>query len=145
MCIVMTRLVILWIISAFTWFNYCFRQGWLTGNKGIDQSQNATLSYPTMHNSEQKWTHFWSEWCIVGMGRVFCGILISLMNLIKVWLQCQWSSPEGSRQKAHYTNTYEKHNNASSVFLIFIKHMIVHAYLLNNPCFPLKWGPKSMW
>ena len=53
----MTCLVILWLISGFAWSNYCFRQGWLTGNKGMDQSHNATLSYPTMHHSEQKWAH----------------------------------------------------------------------------------------
>ena len=34
----------------------------------IHKSHNAPVLYPTMHHSEQKFTHFCSEWCIVGYG-----------------------------------------------------------------------------
>ena len=34
----------------------------------IKKFQNALVSYPTMLNSEQKRTHFCSEWSIVGYG-----------------------------------------------------------------------------
>ena len=48
----------------------------------IHKSHNASLSYPTMHHSEQKCTHFCYDWCIVvyGTGATFlfwmvhCGI-----------------------------------------------------------------------
>ena len=32
------------------------------------KSYNAPVAYPTMHHSEQKCSHFCSEWCIVGYG-----------------------------------------------------------------------------
>ena len=32
------------------------------------KSHNAPVSYPTMHHSEQKCAHFWSELFIVGYG-----------------------------------------------------------------------------
>ena len=32
------------------------------------------ISYPTMHHSEQRFEHFCSEWCILGFGKVHCGI-----------------------------------------------------------------------
>ena len=32
------------------------------------KSHNAPFPYPTMHHSEQKCSHFCSEWCIVGYG-----------------------------------------------------------------------------
>ena len=38
------------------------------------KSHNQPLPYHTMHHSEQKCVHFCSEWCIVGYGRVHCGI-----------------------------------------------------------------------
>ena len=34
----------------------------------IHKSHNASVPCPTMHHSEQKCTHFCSEWCIVGYG-----------------------------------------------------------------------------
>ena len=34
----------------------------------IRKSHNAPVPYPKIHNSEQKCTHFRSEWCIVGYG-----------------------------------------------------------------------------
>ena len=34
----------------------------------IHKSHNAPVPYPTLHHSEQKCTHFCSEWCIVGYG-----------------------------------------------------------------------------
>ena len=34
----------------------------------IHTSQNAPAPYPTMHHSEQKCAHFYSEWGIVGYG-----------------------------------------------------------------------------
>ena len=32
------------------------------------KSTHASVPYPTLHHSEQKCTHFCSEWCIVGYG-----------------------------------------------------------------------------
>ena len=34
----------------------------------LTRSHNAPVPYPTMHHSEQKCSHFCSEWCIVGYG-----------------------------------------------------------------------------
>ena len=34
----------------------------------IHKSYNAPVPYPTVHHSEQKCTHFCSEWCTVGYG-----------------------------------------------------------------------------
>ena len=34
----------------------------------IDPSYNASVPYPTIHHSEQKYVHFCSEWCIVRYG-----------------------------------------------------------------------------
>ena len=48
-------------------------------SSGIDQSHKshtAPVPYPTMHPSEQKCTHFCSEWRIVGMRQVHIGDLI---------------------------------------------------------------------
>ena len=47
-------------------FNHLLEQNYI-----IDQSHkshNASVSYPTMHHSEQKCAHSCSEWCIVGYG-----------------------------------------------------------------------------
>ena len=51
-------------------------QGYCPCNQTKDQSdksQNAPVSYPIMHYSEQKCAHFCSEWHIVGYGTgAFC-------------------------------------------------------------------------
>ena len=72
-----------------TWIrNYihCFLLGVIThpcpnlnSNQAIDvihKSHNALVPYPTMQHSEQKCTHFCSEWCIVeyGTGALHDGI-----------------------------------------------------------------------
>ena len=79
----------------------------------IDQfykSHNAPAPYPTMHHSEQKCTHFCSEWCIVGYGT---GALWDLCN--RSTTIPQWSRPDNglmliglqSLTKVMMINVYE--------------------------------------
>ena len=59
----------------------------------IHKSHNAPVPYPTMHHSEQKCVHFYSEWCIAGYAHVHCGI-------------CEIGLLERDTPSAHVTHTH---------------------------------------
>ena len=59
--------------SSALWRPFCSGLNELTHNSSLwsidlHKIHNATVSYPTMHHSEQKCAHFCSEWCIVRYG-----------------------------------------------------------------------------
>ena len=47
---------------------FCCNRRQLTKNDVFHNSQNTPVPYPIMLHSEQKCTHFFSEWSIVGYG-----------------------------------------------------------------------------
>ena len=82
-------------------------------NRAISQSRNALVPYPTMLHSEQKCTHFYSEWSIVGYGTdAFWDLLIRSI------LVCS--------NLAYFEITFT-HSTTKGPFLYPIRHLIVRS------------------
>ena len=82
-------------LSFFKWFESSYQIDI------IHKSHNVPVLYHTMHNSEQKYAHFYSKWCIVGCGIGalwdLWGCSINLTSFIISQLQCELSNASGEK------------------------------------------------